>query len=81
MEAATGQLLRRNTPSNPIVLSKRPNIINEKVRRLHSLHVGQIVEERKKLGSYRSFPAVELSSRCFHPGKPEGELLSTSWLV
>ena len=46
MEATTDQLFRRNTPSNPIVLSKPPNIISETVRRLHSLHVGQIVEER-----------------------------------
>ena len=50
MEAATGQLFRRNTPSNPIKNSKRPNIINETVRRLHSLHVGQIAEERDQIG-------------------------------
>ena len=46
MEATTGQLFRRNSPSNPTVLSKHPDIINETVRRLHSLHFGQIVEER-----------------------------------
>ena len=29
-----------------------------------------------KLGSSRSVPAGELSSRCFHPDKPEGEHFS-----
>ena len=35
MEAATGQPLRRHSPSNPVVLSERLNFVMILVRRLH----------------------------------------------
>ncbi len=70
MGATIEQLYLRHSPSNSIVLSERHDLTAETVRRFHSLHVG-------KLGSARSVPVGKLSNRCFHPGKLEGERLST----
>jgi len=59
------------------VLSERPKIIADTVRRLQSRTSAGLLRSEWKLGSSRSVPVVEPSSRCFHPGKPDGELLST----
>ena len=45
MEAATGRLFPQRSPSNPIVLSARPDGIAETVPNFHSLHLGQIVKQ------------------------------------